>query len=292
MRALRGAGALTRSHLLRSLRSRTALFWNFAFPLVWLFVFGAVFAGGTARGTGFLMPGLYAITVLAISFAGASYRMVNERERGTLRRYRVTPVRAPAVVSAAAASSAVLLAASLLLMGVTAWLAFGTAPGGALAGTVVVLAAGSVAFVPLGLTVGCAAPSTESAPAINNAIFFPLLFVTGAALPFSMLPAWVREAGRALPPTYLVEALQAVLVRGEGLGAVRAEIAVLLATGAVGAAAASLLFRWEAGEPVDRRRLAAALAALALLCAAVWWVGPELAMAEQAHPEGIRMLGG
>lgn len=292
MSVLRGTAALARAHLLRSVRSRTSLFWNFAFPLVWLFVFGFVFGGGTARGAGFLMPGLYAITILAISFAGVSYRMVNERERGTLRRYRVTPVRAPAVVLANAAASLVLLAVSLLLMAVAAGLVFGVWPGGAAGATIVVLAAGSVGFVPLGLVVGGAAPSTESAPAINNAVFFPLLFLTGAAIPFSMLPEWIRGVGRALPPTYLVEALQAVLVRGEPLSAVGGEIAVLLATGAVGAAAAGLLFRWEGEEPLDRRRLTAALGALALLCAAVWWAGPELGIATQAHPPALEMMGG
>ncbi|MDX1579703.1 MAG: ABC transporter permease, partial [Gemmatimonadota bacterium] len=98
MTALRGTAALSRAYLLRSVRSRTSLFWNFAFPLLWLFVFGYVFAGGTTEGVAYLLPGLFVITILAISFAGVSYRLVNERERGTLRRYRVTPVRAPAIV--------------------------------------------------------------------------------------------------------------------------------------------------------------------------------------------------
>ena len=35
---LRGLGPLTRAYLLQTLRSRTALFWNLLFPLVWLFL--------------------------------------------------------------------------------------------------------------------------------------------------------------------------------------------------------------------------------------------------------------
>lgn len=292
MSAFRGTAALTTAYLRRSFRSRISLFWNFAFPLLWLFVFGYVFAGGTAEGVGFLLPGLFVITILAISFAGVSYRLVNERERGTLRRYRVTPVRAPAVVLATSAASVVLLGISLLLLGATAWLVFGVSLAGGAVGTLAVLLAGAVAFVPVGLVVGSAAPTSESAPAINNALFFPLIFVTGAALPFVMLPDWVQAAGRALPPTYLVEALQAVMVRGEPLAAVGGCFGVLAATAVGGVACASSLFRWESDEAISRRRTLAVVGGLVALLAAVWWLGPELGIAEQAHPPSAGLPGG
>lgn len=289
---LRGTGALARAYLLRSFRSRTSLFWNFAFPLVWLFVFGFIFGGEGEEGAGFLMPGIFAITILAISFAGVSYRLVNERENGTLRRYRVTPVRAPAVVLANAAASLVLLATSLLLLAVTAWLVFGVPAAGGAAAVVLVMAAGSLAFVPLGLVVGSVAPSTGSAPAINNAVFFPLIFVTGAAIPFSMLPGWVQAVGEALPPTYLVEGLQAVMVRGEPLAAVGGELAVLGTTAVVGAVASSVLFRWESGDRIGLRRALGVAAGLVLFCLAVAWLAPEPGMAEQAFPGALEMLSG
>ena len=289
MRALRGTAALARSYLLRSARSRTSLFWNFAFPLLWLFVFGFVFAGGTSEGVAYLLPGLFVITILAISFAGVSYRLVNERERGTLRRYRVTPVRAPAIVLATGLAALCLLTASLLLLGMTARLVFGPGVVGHALRATGVLLVGSAAFVPVGLVVGSVAPSSESAPAINNALFFPLIFVTGAALPFAMLPDWVQAVGRALPPTYLVEALQAVMVRGEPLATVAGSLAVLVSTGAVGAGAAALLFRWEGDEPVARRDLALAAVGLGLLLAGTYLLGPELGIATQAHPRQLEL---
>lgn len=291
MSRLRGTGALFRAYLLRSFRSRTSLFWNFAFPLLWLFVFGFVFAGGTAEGVGYLLPGLFVITILAISFSGVSYRLVNERERGTLRRYRVTPVTASAVVIATALASLVLLGLSLVLLGVTAWLVFGVRLLGGLGQLVLVLLLGSVAFVPVGLIVGSAAPTTESAPAINNALFFPLIFVTGAGIPFSMLPGWVQAVGRALPPTYLVEALHGVMVRGDALGTVGGSLVVLGATALAGVLCSSLLFRWESGEPVGGRRAAVVIACAVLLLAAVYVAGPELVIAHEAHPTGLGFPG-
>lgn len=292
MTPFRGTGALTRAFLLRTFRSRTALFWNFAFPLLWLFAFGYIFAGGTAEGVGYLMPGLLVITILAISFVGVSLRLVKARERGTLRRLRVTPVSALAVVLATAISSVALVALSLLSLGLTARLVFGVTTGAGLGDLVLILGAGAIAFVPIGLVVGSVAPTTESAPAINNALFFPLIFVTGAALPFAMLPEWVRALGRALPPTYLVEALQAVMVRGEPVIGVLGCVGVLLATGVVATAGAGALFRWESSEPIGRRRALGTMLVLALLLAAVYWLGPELGIAEQAPPRQLQLPGG
>jgi len=283
-RTLRGTGSLAASYVRRSFRSRTSLFWNFAFPLFWLFAFAFIFADGESRGVSLLMPGLLAITILAISFSGVSYRLVRERERGTLRRYHVTPVRATAVVLANAFSSLVILLIALVLLGSVAWLVFRIQVVGGLADLVLVLLVGSIAFVPLGLVVGGMAPSTEAAPAVNNAIFFPLIFVSGAALPFATLPDWIQAMGRALPPTYLVEALQRVMIRGEAAVELGGPLLVLLVTAVVGAAISSLLFRWESGRSPGRGRTLAALGGLAVLCGGVAALAPPLQIAEQGWP--------
>ncbi len=284
--APRGTRELTRSYLLRAFRSRTSLFWNFAFPLFWLFLFAFVFGTGGAAPVGaaeemgegitYLMPGLFAITTLAISFAGVSYRLISEREQGILRRYRATPVSALSVVVANGAGALVILAVALALLGVVAWAVFGVSLAGSPWQLLLVLAAGAVAFTPLGLFLGSVVPNQQAAPAVANAIFFPIIFISGAALPLSALPGWLQEVSRLIPLTYLVEALHAVMLRGVETADLSAHLWILGATGAVGAALDTLLFRWEQREPVRPWRLAVSLAVVGALCAALWALGPEL----------------
>ena len=277
--SLRGTAELSRSYLLRSFRSRTSLFWNFAFPLFWLFLFAFVFGQGEAAGgdgVTYLMPGLFAITTLAISFAGVSYRLISEREKGILRRYRATPVSPLTVVLANGAGALVILSVALALLGVVAWAVFGLAVAGSMSQLVLVLAAGAVAFTPLGLLLGSVVPNQRAAPAVANAIFFPLIFISGAAIPLSALPGWLHEMARMIPLTYLVEALHAVMVRGAESSELTGHFWVLGATALVGGALNTLLFRWEQREPVPGRRLALALALIAALGAGVWAAGPEL----------------
>lgn len=286
--AFRGLSHLTRAYLLQSLCSRTAIFWNVAFPLVWLFVFGFIFAGGESGRTTFLMPGLFTITIISGSFFGVSYLMVSEREAGILRRYRATPVTAATVVVANAVRALATLALSLLIQGAVGWVVFRFTVAGSYATLVLVIVVGAAAFVPLGLIVGSVARDMRSAPAISNLIFMPMIFTSGAAMPLFMMPGWIQSMSRLLPATYLVEALQGVIVRGDTLGELSGPLAVLVVTAVVGAGLNGTLFRWESDEPVNGRRLVLVLIGLAVFYSVAAWLAPELRMA--TPPPGMTDL--
>jgi len=278
MNPLKGTLALFRGFLTESSRSKVSLFWTLAFPLLFLFAFGFIFGAGRTNGVTFLLPGLLTISVMSGSFFGVAFRMVVARENGVLRRLRVTPVTALAVVLAYGLVALVLLAATLALQIGVAKAVWRVSSAGSWGTFVVVAFAGFLAFVPLGLFVGSAARDMRSAPPIANLLFFPMMFVSGAAVPFLILPPFLQAAGRLLPATWLVEALQGVLVRGEGLAALAAPIGILVLTGVTGAAMNALLFRWESAEPVDRKKLLFALSVLAVFLVAVALVAPPLKM--------------
>ena len=278
MNTFRGLAWLSKAYLRQSLRSRTAILWNLAFPLLWLFVFGFIFGRGNPDTVTVLMPGLFTITTISGSFFGVSYLMVNERETGILRRYRVTPVTAATLTIANAVRALATLSVSLLVQGLVAWLVFHVRVTGSLMSLAAMLLLGATAFVPLGLFVGSVAQDMKSAPAISNLIFFPMMFVSGAAVPFFMLPEWLQVTGRLLPATYLVEGLQGVIVRGEGLVELQGVVAVLLLTTAIGAALNGMLFRWESDEPINRRKLALAIGGLATFFTVAALLAPTLRM--------------
>lgn len=276
--SLRGLGALTRAYLIQSFRSRTAVFWNLLFPLLWLFVYGYVLAQGDPEKANLLMPGLFTITIISSSFFGVSYLMVSERESEILRRYRVTPVTTFTVVLANVLRAMVTMGVSLVVQVTCAKVLFGLHIAGSWLDLAVVMLLGGLAFVPLGLIVGSVAQDMKSAPAISNLIFFPMMFLSGAAMPSFMLPEWVQKVGRLLPATYLVDALQGVIVRGERIPRMASTLLVLVLSAAVGASLNKMLFRWESDDPVDKRALTVALVGLAVLFAAAALLAPELRM--------------
>ncbi|MFW6198468.1 MAG: ABC transporter permease, partial [Acidobacteriota bacterium] len=148
---MRGLGALTWAYLLQSFRSKTGIFWNLFFPLVWLFLFAAVFAQGDPETASLLMPGVFTLTIVSASFFGTSYLLVNERELGILRRYRVTPVTAATIVLANGLRGLATMAVSLALQALVGWLIFGIRFRGSILELALLLLLGAATFIPLGL---------------------------------------------------------------------------------------------------------------------------------------------
>lgn len=277
MSMLRGLGPLTRAYLLQSFRSRTAVFWNLVFPLVWLLLFGFIFYRGNA---GFAMPGLFTITIVSASFFGVSYTMVSERETGILRRYRVTPVSALSIVLANGIRALVMMTLSVGIQAILGWILFRYTIEGSLLLMSGFMLLGAASFVPLGLIVGSVAQDMRTAPAISNLLFFPLVFGSGAAYPLAEMPDWFQVAARVIPSSYLVELLQGVMLRGLGLVELIGPALVLIATMVTGAWVNSFIFRWESSEAIDRRRLVLGLAILLGVMIAAALVAPSFHMAE------------
>jgi ABC-2 type transport system permease protein len=271
----RGLGPLTKAYLLQSFRSKTAIFWNLVFPMVWLFLFGFLFYRGQPS---MMMPGLLTITLISGSFFGVSYLMVSEREAGILRRYRVTPVTSTTVVLANAIRALVTLSISVTAQAGVGWLVFRYEVTGSLLLTAFIMLLGGAAFVPLGMFVGSVAQDMRTAPAISNLLFFPLIFGSGAAYPAFLLPGWIQSIMRIIPSSYLVEALQGVMLRGHGLVQLAGPITVLLLTLVVGAWLNSRLFRWETSQPLDKRAMLTAIGVLTLLFVAAALFAPAFEM--------------
>lgn len=297
----RGVGRMSLSYLLMMVRSKMALFWAIAFPLFFLIAFGLIFGGGDPARSTFILPGLLTITVISASFFGIAMQMVQQRENGIFRRYRVSPVSSLSVVAAHAVMATFNLGISIALQVVAGALIFGMQIRGSLFDFVVVAFAGLFAFIPLGLVVGSVARDMKSAPAISNLLVFPMMFFSGAALPFFMLPSWVQTIAKLLPATYLTEVFQGVIFRGENLGALTGPLAVLIITGIVGFVANSLMFRWETTEPLNWRRIGVTVATLTAVYAGAIFFGPSIKMANrpgqgtndaQKQPAEARVLRG
>lgn len=279
--------ALVRAHVAAFLRSKQALFWSLAFPLGFLFLFGGIMARGNARAATFMLPGLLTTMLISGSLFGIAMPMVLSRETGVLRRFRVTPVSATTMILAQGTTALFQNAITFLMLLVVGSLVFKTEVAGSPGALFVVFLFGAFSTIPLGLLVGSAARDMRTAPPIINLIFFPMMFLSGSAFPFALLPDAMKAVARFLPATYIVEALQGVIVRGEGLGLLLGPLAILTALGLTGLALSAALFRWEGTEPISRRSVAVILGAFAAVMLAAAVVAPAFRMGELPGVRGI-----
>jgi imidazolonepropionase-like amidohydrolase/ABC-type multidrug transport system permease subunit len=276
----RGIGALIRALLTEIVRSKTAIFWILAFPIGFLFLFGSVMARGDARVMAFMLPGLLTTTLTSSALFNTVFPLVQQREMGLLRRLRLTPISAGAVLVAHGAVTALAGVVTLAILLALARAVFHVEIVGALSTLAVVFLCGAVALVPVGLIVASTARDVRTAPAIANLLFFPLMFLSGSAFPFALLPDGAKRFARYLPTTYLNDAYAGVIVRGESLAALVGPLAVLVGLGVVGTVLAAMLFRWEGTDPIPRRSLALVAGALTVSMSVAALAAPAFRMAE------------
>lgn len=284
MSSLRGLGALSRAYLIETWRSKPALFWNLAFPLLAIVGFSYLFGGGEPERVVQIVPGILTINLIAASFFAVSLHMVSLRESELYRRFRVTPVTSLAVVLAHSVTALINIAISTVAQLAVARALFRIEIRGSAIEVALAVLLSAFALVPLGLLVGSVAQSMKSAPAISNLLFFPMTFLSGAAMPLFLMPAWLQRVAALLPATYVVEVLRAAIVRGDIVDGLGAPAGILIVTGILGLVFDALLFRWESREPIHRRRLLLALASLAAVYVAAFLAGVKLEAARS--PEG------
>src|SRR5271165_7053601 len=83
-----------------TLRDRTALFFNYLFPLIFFFIFGQLFHAEQGGASIQVFTMVLSIGILATGLFGVGIRSVQERELNILRRFKVAPISAaPILVS-------------------------------------------------------------------------------------------------------------------------------------------------------------------------------------------------
>ena len=232
----------TKAMFLLHLRSREVLFWNFAFPVFLMLIFGTI----ERTYITWMTPGIIVLNSLSFGLVGSSSMMVELRDKGILRRLRATPLPAGQLLGAYLVVNLLLvLCQSGLILG-TAVLLFGqTVSAAGLALSLPLVVAGGLTFLALGQVVGGLAPRAGAATAMGMTLYFGMMFISDLIFPTAQLPAWLQTVVPYLPSTLVAGLVRPALLSAELDPQWLAHLGLL----AVYAAAASLLvakvFRWE-----------------------------------------------
>jgi ABC-2 type transport system permease protein len=235
------------------MRTKIALFFTFLFPLVFLFVYSGIFARGNPEVVVYFFGPVMTLNIMGSSFFGLGLQSVMQRERGSLRRYRLAPIGPGSMVLSSLLANYLLQLPTLALLVVCARVFFHMPLRIDPLMLLILVTIGTFAFAGFGLTIASVANTMQEAQVYNNVAWFTLLFLSGVTVPLPMLPHWVQRFAAFLPATYLVSTIQAVMLSGQSLFDHRAEMMVLLISGTFGLLFAWKLFRWEKEERISTR---------------------------------------
>jgi ABC-2 type transport system permease protein len=215
--------ALTQRLFVQLLRRPSTLVAGVLQPLIWLLLFGALFAnaptgflpGGESYGR-FFGAGVIVFTAFSAAL-NAGLPVMFDREFGFLNRLLVAPLRSRSSIIFASVLyiSALSLVQSLAIIVVAAVLGYGW-PG--MIGLLVVLLTLTLlvfAVTALSLGLAFALPGHIEMIAVIFVVNLPLLFASTALAPLSFMPPWLAWLAAVNPLTFAIEPIRA-LYNGQG----------------------------------------------------------------------------
>ena len=243
--------ALIAIDLRLALRQRTVIFFNYLFPLIFFFTFGVFLGanGNPAKAT-LVLNMSTTLGILGNGLFGAGIRALQEREMNILRRYKVTPITpGPILVSSMVTGWIIFMPYILLLLMVSHYWYHMPWPGHALA-LVVFISIGLIAFRAIGLVIASVANTMQEGTILVQLLYFPMLFLSGATFPVEQGPRILRIISGFVPATYLVNGMNAIMLKSASLMDVWKPAGALIITLIVGFVVGTNLFRWEKEEKI------------------------------------------
>ncbi|KRE54620.1 ABC transporter permease [Phycicoccus sp. Soil748] len=203
-------------------REKEAVFFSFAFPILMLsmfaVIFGDSFSEGDAADAGvnaarFFLPGMVAAGVMLTSFQSMALSVAVERDDGTLKRLRSTPMPPVAyflgkvglVASTSLAQFVLLIAIARLGFGVQLptdavhWFTFAW-----------VFLLGVACGTVLGIAYSSVATSSRSVGAVVIAPTLVLQFISGVYFAFTDLPDWLKQVASLFPLKWIAQGMRSV----------------------------------------------------------------------------------
>jgi ABC-2 type transport system permease protein len=245
---MRTFAIMTKAEIALVLREPAALFFILALPLLLLTLNGA--GGGNEPqemfgGVGLvdvLVPGLLLLVMCTSGLMQLPETLAGYRERGFLRRLRVSPLRPWEILGAHAATHLAVAGIGLVLLVGVGTFAFDLTPPAAWGTTAAAIAVSAVMVIAVGFVLAAVAPTVRTTQAVGAALYFPAIFISGVVIPTEALPDVAQRVAQVLPFTYAVRAIREAWTTG---AVDAAAFAVLAATVLIALVLGLRAFRWE-----------------------------------------------
>ncbi|MCC2336702.1 ABC transporter permease [Cellulomonas wangsupingiae] len=207
-------------------RERDAVVFVFVYPILMLAIFATVFGAEEELlpGSGvyfpqYFLPGMVATGVMLSSFQNLAISIAGERDDGTLKRLRSTPLPATAyflgktgqVLVTAGVQTALLLAVAALVFDVPLptepgrWWTFAW-----------VFVLGTATGAVCGVAFSSVPRSGQSASPVVIPVVLVLQFVSGVFFAFDELPTWMQQAASVFPLKWMAQGMRSVFLPDEG----------------------------------------------------------------------------
>jgi len=234
-------------------RNPAAAVFAFAFPIVFLVVFGTLNDGVTVTVNGvhvsyddYYIPALITYGIIGATFTNLAVQMSVRRDTGVLKRLRGTPLPAWVFMVGVIGSSMIVSVLLTVFTTVFGMLVYHVQAPHHILPLLLTLLLGAAAFCALGLAIAAFIPNGDAAPAISNLVILPLVFISGTFFPIDQSSVLARVASY-FPVRHFIAATYGAFdpTSMSGSGFSGEDLLILAAWGAGAILLAVRRFQWE-----------------------------------------------
>lgn len=204
--------------------------------------------GRIYRTIDFILPGQLGFSLLSTGVFGTAFVFFSLRQTLVIKRFFATPVsRASIVFGEGIARIGFALCGAVFIILIGHFFFHFTLIHGVVTVLNMLLLAiiGLIVFMGFGFIVSGIAKSESTIPPISNIITLPQFLLSGTFFSIDAFPSWLQPISRALPLTYLNDAMRKVAFEGAGLWDVKHQILILSIWGIGVYIVAVKVFKWE-----------------------------------------------
>jgi ABC-2 type transport system permease protein len=225
-------------------RNKQMLLMNYLFPLGFYLLMGFIMPAINPPFRENLIPALVVFGILSATLLGIPDPLVNARENGIFRSYKINGIPATSILAIPALTTMFHCIIVSVLITVSAPMLFKAPPVNWLYFGLIFLA---VYFACAGLSVliGVVSPSSRMTVLWSQLIFVPSMLLGGLMLPYSMLPGIAGKFAQLLPATHAINAYNGLAAQKIADFSPWGSLLVLFTTGILAFALAAYLFSWD-----------------------------------------------
>lgn len=196
----------------------------------------------------FILPGQLGFSLLSTGVFGTAFVFLSLRLTLVIKRFFATPVQRYSIVLGEALARITFALIGALIIILIGHFAFGfTLVHGfvTVINMLILSAIGVIVFMGFGFIISGVAKNESSVPPIANIVTLPQFLLSGTFFSISAFPSWLQPISKALPLTYLNDAMRKIAFEGAGLTDVGHQLLILTIWGIAVYAVAVKTFKWE-----------------------------------------------
>lgn len=245
------------------LRDKSLLLMNYLFPIGFYALMGLLMTGLNPNFAPTMIPAMILVAVMTCTLLGLPNPVVEAREAGIYRSFKINGVPALSILTTPILSSFVHLILISALITFTAGPFFEAGIPVHREYFLLILFLTIFSMASLGMLIGVVSPNSRAIVLFSQSIFLPSMILGGLMIPSSMLPAALYRISLLLPTTHAMNAWRGLAFGLETTFDPSWALLSLLTSGLIAFALAIYLFSWDSKNL--RKGRSAYLAILALV---------------------------